>query len=89
MIAQLHQELVEKEEALARLYVVVQETKESKKPSISIVETKTMTETHIVSSPSLDLSQENLGDIENNTKGISSKILRNMGYNCHGLGNKS
>ena len=48
---QLHQGLTIKEKALAKFHVAIKETKEVKKPSISIEKYKTM-----VSSPSLDLS---------------------------------
>jgi hypothetical protein len=75
MMAQLHQELNEKEVALAKLRVVLQETKEEKKPSITIAEYNTMNKKSMVRSPSLDLSLEKLGDFENHTRGISSKIL--------------
>ena len=62
MMAQLQQELLEKEESLAKLQVVVQDNKEAKKPSIATAEANTITETHMVSSTSLGLSQEHLGD---------------------------
>lgn len=44
MMAQLHQELAEKEEALAKLQVVVQETKEAKQPSIATREASSFLE---------------------------------------------
>jgi exonuclease III len=43
MMDQLHQDLDEKEVALAKLRVVLQETKEENKPSITIGEFNTMT----------------------------------------------
>ena len=48
MIAQFYQELEMKEEPLAKLYVVVQETKESRAPLITIVEASNITETSMV-----------------------------------------
>jgi hypothetical protein len=77
-----------KEVALAKLQVV-QETKEADKPFIAHVVANTITETSMVSSPSIDLSQEHLGEFEKHTKGIHSKLLRQMGYNGQGLGKRS
>jgi hypothetical protein len=79
MMVKLHQELVQKDEALVKLQVVVQGTREAEEPSISIVEVDTMIETNMVSSYSLDLSQEYFGDFEKHTRGIGSKFLRLMG----------
>jgi hypothetical protein len=45
MMTQLQQELEEKEKALERLQVVVQEHIEAGKPSISTTDASTMTET--------------------------------------------
>ena len=47
MMAQLHQELEKKEEALTKLQVVVQETKEETQPSIAIAKASTMTKTQM------------------------------------------
>jgi len=65
-----------KEEALTKLQEVVQEIKEAKPPSISIVEANTTIETTLVSSPSLDISQEHFGEFENHTRGIGLKLLK-------------
>jgi hypothetical protein len=73
MMTQLQQELERKEEALKNLQEVVQETKKAKPFSIAIIEASTMVETTLVSSPSLNFSQEHLGDFEKHTKGIGSK----------------
>jgi hypothetical protein len=76
MMTQLQLELAEKEEALAKLQEVVQETKEAKPPSIATIEANTMIETTLVSSPSLDISQEHFGEFEKHTRGIGLKLLR-------------
>jgi hypothetical protein len=44
-----------------------------------------MTETTLVSSPSIDISQDNIGEFKNHTRGISSKVLRKMCYNGQGI----
>lgn len=67
MMAQLHQELAKKKEASAKLQAVVQETKRAKPPSIATIEANTMTQTTLVSSPSLDFSQEYFGKFEKHT----------------------
>jgi hypothetical protein len=61
---------------LEKLQLVIQETKEIKPSSIATTEANTMTETTLVSSPSLDISQDHFGEFENHTKGIGSKFLR-------------
>ena len=48
MMAQLHQELATKEEALANLHVVVQEIKEAKQPSIVTTKSNSMMEISMV-----------------------------------------
>jgi hypothetical protein len=79
--------LTEKKKALARLQEIVQEHKEVRKPSISIANARTMIETTLVSSHSVDASQEKLGEFEKHTIGIGSKLLRQMGYEGQGTGN--
>jgi hypothetical protein len=54
MMAQLQQELAEKEEALERLQAVVQEHQEARPPSIATSQSQHHDETTLVSSPSLD-----------------------------------
>lgn len=58
MMAQLQQELAEKEEALAKLQATVQEYREARPPSVATAEASTMTETTLVSSLFVDIYQE-------------------------------
>jgi hypothetical protein len=88
MLAHLQQELVEKEETLEKLQETVQENQKSIPPSISTTSTNTMIETTSISSPSFDFSPEHFGEFEKHTRGISSNILRKMGYDGHGLGKR-
>jgi hypothetical protein len=75
MKTQLQQELAKKE-ALAKLQSTIQEHWEARPLSIATTEANTMTKTNLVSSPSVDISQEHLGEFEKHTKGIGSKLLR-------------
>jgi hypothetical protein len=61
MMKRLQKELEEKEKDLERIQVVVQEHKRERKPHISTTEAITMIETTLVSSPSIDTSQEHIG----------------------------
>jgi hypothetical protein len=68
------QELAKKENALARLQAIFQENKEAMKPSIATVNDSTITEATLVSSPSIETSQEHLGEFEKHTIGNGSKL---------------
>lgn len=74
---------------MAKLQGAIQKTKEAKQLSIYTAKTSTMIETSMVSSPSLYLSQEHLGYFEKYTRGIGSNLLRQMGYDGQGKGNRS
>jgi hypothetical protein len=76
MMIQLQQELEEKDEALERLQTTFQENQELEPLSIATIESNTITGIPLVISPSIDNSQENLGEFENHTKGIGYKLLR-------------
>jgi hypothetical protein len=73
---------------LEKIQEIVQETKEAEPPSIAIVEASTMTKTTLLSSPSLEFSQDNFGEFEKHTRGIGSKLLRHMGYDGQGIGKR-
>jgi hypothetical protein len=76
MLSQLKQELVEKKEALGRIQEVVQKQQELGPLSIAIVEANIMMETTLVSSPSMDFSQDHIGEFKKHTKGIGFDLLR-------------
>jgi hypothetical protein len=71
--------LAKKEEELENIQAVIQETKEEKPPSIAIAEANIMTKTTLVSSPSLDISQEYFGEFEKHTKRHWFKIVKAYG----------
>jgi len=50
------------------------------KPSISTTNASTITETTLLSSPSVDVLEDKLGEFEKHTKGTISKLLNKMGY---------
>jgi hypothetical protein len=56
-----------------------QETMKENPSSIATTKSNTIAKTVVVRSPSLEISQEHFGDFENHTKGIGSKLLRQMG----------
>ena len=72
MMMQLQQDLEEKENTLTRIQVYFQEHREERKPSFSTEDASTMNDTTSVSSPSVDISQEQLGEFEKHTRGIGS-----------------
>jgi hypothetical protein len=85
---QLQQDLVETKKALTMLQVVVQENKGARKPSIVTAYAITMTETTLVSSPYVHVSQEQLDEFKKHMRGIGCKIIKKMGYDGHGLGKR-
>jgi hypothetical protein len=83
MNIQLQQELAKKEEALAEkeeafenIQAYVQERREVRSLSISIIEASTMIETTLLILPSLDFSKQHFGEFENHTTCIGLKLLR-------------
>jgi hypothetical protein len=71
MMMQSQQEIAEKEKASTRLQELVQENRGAGKPSIITADASTMNEATLVSSPSIDTSQDNLGEFERG-KGIEA-----------------
>jgi hypothetical protein len=47
-----------------------------------------MIETTLVTSPSVDISREKLDEFEKHNRGVGSKILRKMGCDAQGIGNR-
>lgn len=74
-MAELHLALENKEEALSKLQIVVQEINEAKKWVISTIEVNTITKTNMVNSSCVYLSKEHLGDFQKHTRGIGSTTL--------------
>jgi hypothetical protein len=56
----------------------VKEHQEEMSLYIATIEANTMTETILVSSPSIEISQEKLGDFENHTRDIDSNLLMHI-----------
>jgi hypothetical protein len=73
-----------KQEALNELKSVSQESEQA--PSIAIMEANIVIESSMVNSPSKILPQETFGDFEKHTRAISSKLMRQMGYDGQWLG---
>jgi hypothetical protein len=80
--------LEEKEKALERIQVAIQEHIGARKKFISTTDASTMTGDTLVQSPSIEISQYNLDEFEKNTICIGSKLLKKMGYDGQGLGNR-
>jgi hypothetical protein len=68
--------------------VTIFQHKEAKQHAIAIVEASPMIKTSMVSSPS-NLSQEHFGDFDNHTRGIGSKLIKQMSCNGQELGKRS
>jgi hypothetical protein len=63
MKTRLQKDLAKKEEALEKLQENIEEYQEEMPTSIVTIKANTMTETTLVSSPSFNIPQENIGGI--------------------------
>jgi hypothetical protein len=85
-LTSLYKEL--ENEELAKIQAAIQEHEETKPPSIATAKANTMTKIIILSSSSIDISQEHLDKLEKHTREVRSKLLRWKGYDGQGLGKR-